>query len=526
MTAQQAGRREWTALAVLLLPLLLVSMDVSVLYFAVPFISRDLHPTAAQQLWIFDIYGFVLSGLLLTMGALGDRIGRRKLLLLGAAAFGAASTAAAYAHNAETLIAARALLGVGGATLMPSTLALVRNMFPDERQRGTAVAIWSGTLTGGVALGPVLSGFLLNHFWWGSVFLVNLPAMVLLLVLAPFLVPEFKGSSAGHRFDLLGSALSLASVLPVVYGLKRTATDGFATLPTLAIVTGLGFGAAFVRRQRTSAHPMISPTLFHGRGFGPAIGLNAAAMFAMAGFTVFSTQYLQLVLGKSALDAALWSLIPAALVGGAAPAATAMAQRGVDRAYIMGGAFALAAAGYAVSLGATADSGIWVILLACGLAAIGIVMVMTQITDLALGVVPPQSAGAASALLETGQEFGAALGTAVLGSIGAGVYRREVTDSAPAGLPGGALHSIRQTLGNALAIADRLPNRAGSALVHTARDSFVQGMHAAAVGATVVMLLASGLAITRLRGLTSAPAEPTQPAEPSQATAPETTPVC
>ncbi|MEV5509436.1 MFS transporter [Streptomyces orinoci] len=487
-------------------------MDVSVLYFAVPFISRDLHPTAAQQLWIFDIYGFVLSGLLLTMGALGDRIGRRRLLLLGAAAFGTASAAAAYAHNAETLIALRALLGVGGATLMPSTLALVRNLFPDERQRGTAVAVWSGTLTGGVALGPVLSGFLLNHFWWGSVFLVNLPAMALLLILAPLLVPEFKDSSPGHRFDLLGSALSLAATLPTVYGIKRIAADGFTAPPTLAIVAGLAFGAAFVQRQRTAEHPMVNPALFHRRGFGPAIALNAAAMFALAGFSVFSTQYLQLVLGKSALEAALWSLAPSALVGCAAPVATALSQRGVDRAYIVGGAFALAALGYATALGVTAGSGIWLVLLACGVVAAGIVMVMTQNTDLALSTVPPQGAGAASALLETGQEFGAALGTAVLGSLGAAVYRREVTDSAPAALPDGALHSVRQTLGNALTVADRLPSQARPALVHAARTAFVQGMHAAAIGALAVMLLASGFVLTRLRGLASAPS-PAIPAE-------------
>ena len=193
----RAGKKEWTALAVLMLPLLLVSMDVSVLYFAVPFISQDLEPTATQQLWILDIYGFVLAGLLLTMGSLGDRIGRRRLLLIGALGFGLASLAAAYAQSTEMLIAARALLGVAGATLMPSTLALIRNMFHDATQRSKAIAIWTGVLTGGIALGPVLSGFLLEHFWWGSVFLINIPAMVLLLVLGPFLLPEFTRGSPG-----------------------------------------------------------------------------------------------------------------------------------------------------------------------------------------------------------------------------------------------------------------------------------------------------------------------------------------
>ena len=190
----RAGRREWIALAVLILPILIASMDVSVLFFAVPFIAQDLQPTATQQLWIFDVYGFVLAGLLLTMGSLGDRIGRRRLLLIGAVAFSAASLLAAYAQSAEMLIAARAVLGVAGATLMPSTLALIRNLFHDETDRTKAVAIWSAALTGGVALGPIISGVLLEHYWWGSVFLINIPAMLLLLVTAPFLLPESKGT--------------------------------------------------------------------------------------------------------------------------------------------------------------------------------------------------------------------------------------------------------------------------------------------------------------------------------------------
>ncbi len=230
----RAGRREWTGLAVLLLPLLLVSMDVSVLYFAVPFISRDLEPSSTQQLWIFDVYGFVLAGLLITMGSLGDRIGRRRLLLIGAVSFSLASLGAAYAHTAGELIAARAILGVAGATLMPSTLALIRNMFHDEKQRRTAIAIWTGGTTSGVALGPVLSGFLLDHFWWGSVFLINVPFMAMLLLLAPALVPEFRAPQAG-RFDLLGSLLSLGAVLPVIYGIKEIAANG-ASAPRLAYI--------------------------------------------------------------------------------------------------------------------------------------------------------------------------------------------------------------------------------------------------------------------------------------------------
>lgn len=268
-TARLAYRREWIAFTVLVLPLLLVSMDVSVLYFAIPAITRQLDPSATQQLWIFDSYAFALSGLLITMGSLGDRIGRRKLLLMGAAAFGLASVGAAYATSPEMLIAARVLLGIGGATLMPSTLALVRNLFQDDKQRGQAIAIWSGVMTGGIALGSVMSGLMLNHFWWGSVFLINVPAMLLLLLLVPVLVPEFKDPAPG-RFDLLSVPLSMAAVLPLVYGLKEIAAEGFEPLYLGCVAVGLVFGYVFLRRQRTREDAMISRALFRGRGFGAA----------------------------------------------------------------------------------------------------------------------------------------------------------------------------------------------------------------------------------------------------------------
>ncbi len=264
----RAGRREWTAFGVLMLPLLLVSMDVSVLYFAIPAISADLEPSGTQQLWIFDIYAFVLAGLLMTMGSLGDRIGHRRLLLIGAAAFGTASLAAAYANSAEMLIAARALLGIGGATLMPSTMAMTRTMFTDPGQRAKAIGLWSGVMTAGIALGSVMSGLLVEYFWWGSVFLVNLPAMALLLALGPIMLPEWRNPEPG-RFDWLSVPLSMAAVLPVIYGLKEIPSEGWNARYVVSITVGLLFAALFVHRQRTAASPMISPALFRGRGFAP-----------------------------------------------------------------------------------------------------------------------------------------------------------------------------------------------------------------------------------------------------------------
>ncbi|MET4925625.1 MFS transporter [Streptomyces sp. PSRA5] len=522
-----AGRKEWTALGVLMLPLLLVSMDISILYFAIPYVSQDLEPSATQQLWILDMYGFVLAGLLITMGALGDRIGRRKLVLGGAAVFGAASVAAAYAHSSDTLIGVRALLGLGGAALMPSTLALIRNLFHDARQRGRAVTIWTGVMTTGISLGPVVSGLLLEHFWWGSVFLINLPAMVLLLVLVPFLVPESKSASgtvsqgaagsgtasagaasagaAGSRepFDLVSSALSLAALLTFIYGVKEWARHGFAPGPALAVGVGLVLGHGFVRRQKRLAHPMIDLELLGRRAFGGPVFANVLAMFATVGMAVFLTQYLQSVQGLSPFEAALWSLVPASGVIVAAPTAAILAQR-TDRAYVMGGGFVFAAAGFFWLTQIRTDSALWFCLVAAAIYVGGLVAAMTLANELALGAAPPDRAGSAAAVLESGQELGGALGMAVLGSVGAAIYSRDMADALPAdvtaALPGGVADAVRETLGGAAAAAARLPEETGADVLATARDAFTHGMGLASVGAGVVMVGAAVFSFVALRG--------------------------
>ncbi|WP_129843505.1 MFS transporter [Streptomyces sp. RFCAC02] len=511
----RAGRKEWTALVVLMLPLLLVSMDVSVLYFTIPAISSDLGPTATQQLWILDVYGFVLAGLLITMGTLGDRIGRRALLLGGAAVFGAASLAAAYAHSPGALIAARALLGVGGAALMPSTLALIRNLFRDERQRGKAVTLWTAVMTSGISLGPVISGLLLEHFWWGSVFVINLPAMVLLLVLVPFLVPEFKPSGPG-RFDLLSAVLSLAALLPVIHGVKTMAQDGFEAAPALTVVAGLAVGALFVRRQRRLDHPMIDLSLLGRRTFGGPLLANLLAMFATVGMAVYLTQYLQSVLGMDPFEAALWSLVPAAGVSVTAPVAAALAQR-VDRAYVMGGGFLVSATGFFALTFVHADSALWYVLVCAALYAGGLVAAMTLANELALGAAPPERAGSAAAVLESGHELGGALGMALLGSIGAAVYGRDMADAVPAGVPDA--DAVRETLGGAMAVTARLPEATADTVLSAARDAFSHGMGVAAIGATAVMAGSALFSFLLLRGAGTAPEHPAGTAEPDHATA-------
>jgi MFS transporter, DHA2 family, multidrug resistance protein len=502
----QAGAREWTGLTVLLLPLLLVSMDVSVLYFAVPFISRSLEPSSTQQLWIFDIYGFVLAGLLITMGSLGDRIGRRRLLLAGAVAFSLASLGAAYAHSPAELIAARAIQGVAGATLMPSTLALIRNMFHDEKQRRAAIGIWTGATLSGVALGPVLSGFLLAHFWWGSVFLINVPFMLALVALAPALVPEFRAPQRG-RFDVLSALLSLGAVLPAIYGMQEIAANGASPLRVGSIVAGGLVGACFLVRQARRAEPMIDLRLFRSRGFTGAVALNLVSMFAVVGFAIFATQYLQSVLGMSPFSAALWSLVPMSGTAIAVPLSQLLVQK-ADRAYVAAGGLLIAAGGYLLLSQVHVHSPLWFVLTGASVYAGGVVAAMTVGNELIMGAVEPERAGAAAAVVETASEFGGALGMAVLGSIGVAVYRADLAATAPPHLPAAALGAARSTLGGALAVAGQLPGRPGTDLVTAARLAFTHGLNTAAIGAAIAMIVAALASARFFRGVKVVPDAP------------------
>ncbi|MDE9364418.1 MFS transporter, partial [Luteipulveratus sp. YIM 133132] len=496
MESAASSRRRWLALAALCLPVLIVSMDVSVLFFAVPFIAEDLRPTATQQLWIFDVYGFVLAGLLLTMGAVGDRIGRRRLLMGGAVAFSAASLVAAWSGSADMLIGARALMGVGGATLMPSTLALVRSVFHDPRERAKAVGIWSAVMAGGVAIGPVLSGVLLEHVWWGAVFLVNVPVMVLLLVVAPRLLPESRASQP-RPVDLLSSALVLASVLPFIYGVKELAADGWSARAVLAVVVGTGGAWLFVRRQRTAAHPLLDVELLRRPGLGGSLAVNVIAQAGIIGNAILLTQFLQQVLGYGPLAAALWSLAPTVVVGGVAPLAAGLAGR-LGRPRVMAGALLVAAVGFVGLLAVGATSSVWTLLVPATLVASGIIVVATLVTEYVVGTVPADRAGTAAGLVETSSELAGALGIAVLGSLLNAGYRSEYATPAGLSLPEHAAQQAGDTLAGALAVAADLPGAAGDSLVAAAREAYVTGMHWADVAAAALMLAGVMVAWTRL----------------------------
>ncbi len=503
----KATRREWIGLAVIALPCVLYSMDLTVLNLAVPHLSADLKPSSSQLLWIVDIYGFLIAGSLITMGTLGDRIGRRRLLLVGAAAFGGASVLAAFSFSAEMLILARAILGVAAATLAPSTLSLIRNMFLDPRERTFAIGVWIASFSAGGAIGPLLGGLLLEHFWWGSVFLLNVPVMILLLALGPVLLPEFRDPSAG-RLDLISAALSLASVLAVIYGIKRIAASDLVLLPALTIVAGFVIGIVFLRRQKRLANPLIDLSLFRSLAFSASLAVNVLGFFIAFGTFLFIAQYLQLVLGMSPLEAGLWTAPSGIAFIAGSMLAPAFAGR-MRPTYVMACGFALAAIGFAVLTQIGGSRGPVVVVTGYVILSLGLAPVFTMATDVIVGTAPPERAGAASGLSETSAEFGGALGIAVLGSLVAAIYRGLMTSAVPDDVPSRVAEAARDTLGGAAAIAGSLPPQTGAALFDAARQAFTDAVVVTAAVSAALALTAAIVTAVALRdaGFRTAPPE-------------------
>lgn len=520
--APRATRREWFGLAVLALPTLLLAIDVSVLHLAAPHLSADLGPNSTQLLWILDVYGFMIAGFLVTMGTLGDRIGRRRLLLIGAAAFGVASVAAAYSRSPEMLIATRALLGVAGATLMPSTLALIGNMFRDVRQRATAIGVWMTAFMAGAAIGPVAGGALLEHFWWGSVFLLGVPVMVLLLVAGPLVLPESRDPQPG-RLDLVSVGLSLAAAMPMVYGLKELAKQGPAAAPAAALAFGALMGLVFVRRQRTLAAPLIDLRLFRSPAFTAALTLMLLAVFTSGGVMLFAVQYLQMVQGMSPFVAGMWMLPTTLATVFGSLTAPALARR-IAPGKLVAAGLALTTVGYLVMCTAgTGSFGPAVVGLAVSF--LGLAPMMVLGTDLVLGTAPAEKAGSASSLSETAAELGVALGVAALGTLGATVYRSQMNGSAPDATPEAAAVTAEDSLPGALAVAEELPAEAAAGLLATAREAFTNGMNVTAGAAAALAAVLAVTAVVVLRhvrpsGEQPVPEDPPTPPEPTGASGP------
>jgi DHA2 family multidrug resistance protein-like MFS transporter len=495
--APKATRREWIGLAVIAIPCLLYSMDLNVLNLAIPHLTAELEPTSTQLLWIVDIYGFLLAGFLITMGTLGDRIGRRKLLMIGAGAFGAASVLAAFANSAEMLILSRAILGIAAATLAPSTLSLIRNMFLDPRERTTAIGIWVGCFSAGSVVGPIVGGILLEHFWWGSVFLVAVPMMVLLLICVPLLLPEYRDPDA-HALDIPSAILATTTVLLMIFGVKHLAVYGAEPSAFAAIAVSLIVGTLFARRQKRLPDPMIDLRLFKSPVFTAALCVNIIGIFAAFGSFLFITQFLQLVLGMGPLEAGLW-LVPCGIVFMLGSMLAPIIVRRFQPSTVLTCGFTITAIGYAVLTQVSATGDLWILVVGFLLFCAGLAPMGTLTTDLVMSDVPPERAGAASGISETSFEFGAALGVAVLGSIVSAVYRAHMTNAALPEVSPEVLTTARETLGAAVEVAKTLEPRAQEAIVSAASEAFTRAMHAASYVSAALGLVAAAVCTRFMR---------------------------
>lgn len=482
----RAGRREWVALIVPILAVTLLAIDGTVLYMAVPALTADLAPTATQILWIGDIYSFVLAGLLVTMGNLADRIGRKRLLLIGSLAFGVASVMAAFAPSAEVLIASRALLGIAGATVMPSTLSIIRNLFHDPVQRTRAIAIWSAGAMAGGAVGPLVGGALLEFFWWGSVFLINVPVIALIVVLGVWLLPESRNPNA-VKIDVLSALLSVLAIVPLVYAIKQAVGSGPGWPVLAGVLIGLGAGWLFVQRQRGLKTPMVDISLFRIPAFSGAVAANTLSIFAFLGVLFFFSQYLQLVRGYSPFWAGMAEM-PATIASIAVVGVVGLtlSKLGRGRAIAAGlfvGALGLAALG--VTEGLPSYLGIGMSLAVIGL---GTGLAMTLSTDAVVAAAPPERAGAAASISETAYELGIALGIAVLGSLQTALYRAQL--EIPDGTPQETAAAVRESLASA---AGHLDGSSG-ALLATAQHAFTYGMQVTSFIAAALLVVAAILA--------------------------------
>ncbi|MCG5449736.1 MULTISPECIES: MFS transporter [Micromonospora] len=510
-----AGRKEWIGLAVLALPAMLVAMDIGALFLALPHLSADLGVTSVEQLWIIDIYGFLLAGFLLTMGTLGDRVGRRRLLMIGAVAFTVASVLAAYANSGTTLIIARALLGIAGATLSPSTLALITNMFRNEKQRGVAISIWASALFGGTAIGPIVGGVMVEHFWWGSVFLLGVPFMIVLLATGFVLLPEYRDPNAG-KFDLFSVVLSLGAILPVVYGVKEFAASD-SDNPAVAggaILFGLVVGWIFIRRQSRLEHPLIDLTMFRNAAFSGTLVTMMFASAALAGVSLMSTQYIQSVEGLSPGASGLWQA-PTGLGIAIGSMATPMLMKTLKPATAIMIGLGISLVAMLVLTQAGSSGWLIAIVVAVALVALGTGPLFTQGTGMVVSSVAPEKAGSAASLSETSNVFGSTLGLALLGSIGAAVYRDRMADAPLTDVPPEVADVSRENVAAATAASDSLPGNLATALSDVAGEAFTTAMNVVAgVEALLVIALIVLVAVT-LRNKPAAQASGSDPTAPS-----------
>ncbi|WP_326764785.1 MFS transporter [Streptomyces sp. NBC_01591] len=509
------GANRWVVLVVLCLSLLLVALDATVLHVAVPAVTEDLRPSAVGLLWIVDAYPLVCASLLILFGTLGDRVGRRRVLLLGYALFGVASAIAAMADSPAVLIVARALLGVGGAMIMPATLSILRQVFPDRRERAVAIGVWTAVAAVGAATGPVIGGFLVEHFWWGSVFLINVPLMALVLPVGRLLLPESRGSHDGP-WDVLGALMAAAAVLGVVLGVKRAGTgEGVLSPATLApLLIGAVLLIVFVRRQKRRAHPLVDIGLFARPAFSAAVGCIVLAMLALVGLELIAVQYLQLVLGLSPLQTGL-RLLPLTFAAMAAGATGSYTLRRVGPRRMVGWGFVLTAISV-LTLTAMGQHDRPALLTAAFVAlGFGLQTTLFGAYESMLSEAPADRAGGAAAIGETSYQLGAGMGIALLGSVMNAAYAPGLSKLSEAGVPAGARAAAAHSLGEAYQVADRLGGPLGAVLRSTARHSFITGLHVTLLVSAALLLLGA-LAALRLPRLMDCPASALDEPEPAE----------
>ncbi|NUK02366.1 MFS transporter [Streptomyces lunaelactis] len=484
LRAAGGGANRWVVLVVLCISLLLVTLDATVLHVAVPAVTEDLRPSGVELLWIVDAYPLICAALLILFGTLGDRVGRRRVLLIGYGIFGAASAVAALATTPEVLIGARALLGVGGAMIMPATLSILRAVFPDRRERAMAIGIWTAVAAVGAATGPVIGGFLVEHFWWGSVFLINIPLMALILPIARWLLPESRGGADGP-WDVLGALMAAAGVLGAVLGVKRLgAGESLLDVKTACpLLVGGVLIALFVRRQKGREHPLVDMRMFARATFSTSVGCIVLAMLALVGLELIAVQYLQLVLGLSPLETGL-RLLPLTFAAMAAGATGSHTLHRIGPRRMVGWGFVLTAAAVLLLTLMGQHDRPWLLTTGFVLLGFGLQTTLFAAYESMLSEAPPEQAGGAAAIGETSYQLGAGMGIALLGSIMNAAYAPAFTSLG--GVPGSASSAASHSLGEAYQVADRLGGAPGEVLRNTARHSFVHGLH-------VTLLVSAGL---------------------------------
>ncbi|QVQ53791.1 MFS transporter [Spiractinospora alimapuensis] len=493
----KAPLRAWFGLAVLTLPVFMLATDMSVLFIAIPSITADLNPTGAQLLWTLHVGEFLAAGLVLTMGRLTDLIGRRRLLMIGVAAYGTASLVAAFSTSAEMLIAMRALLGVAAATAMPSAIGLLRTMFPDPKQFGVAFATVMTSFSGGAALGPPLGGVLLEYFWWGSVFLANVPVAIVVLVAAPFLLPAYRDPLVG-RLDAVSIALSVGGVMALIFGLQESAAYGVKPLYVASVVVGLVLGAMFIRRQRRLADPLLDLRFFTSPSVPAALLVGLLSLLAFGATDLFMTQHLQVSLGLSPARVGLLLVVPAV-----ASIVTTMLVPVITRflrpAVALSAGLAVAVAGAAVVIVALRTGVVWPILVGLAVLSAGAAVALTLAAQLVVSVAPEERAGSAAAMNDVSSGFGYAIGLALVGSIGNAIYRWSLGDSAPNEVTGGDLSAAQESAGGAVSVAEGLPAGLGDTLVDAAAESITLATQGAFIFGSVIAALAIAVVLWRLR---------------------------